>query len=168
MPFSLLNERSLAQSSGVTRRGGERGKVGWLVHRLFAPKRPSRVRGILVCIKLALEPDRRSQPAPGKTFTRKKRERNLKIENPSKISITKNIFLLQILNFGKLYVLKKMRNCKGSVSSIVKFIEWKLLHASVRQLSHFYSSKRKRKKEKRERRKRTVERHFRFDVFLLA
>ena len=40
---------------------------------------------------------------------------------------------------------KKERNCKGSVSSIVKFI---------------YSVKRKRKREKRERRKRTVERHF--------
>ena len=36
-----------------------------------------------------------------------------------------------------------------------------MLHASVRRLRHFYSSKRKRKKEKRERRKRTVERHFR-------
>ena len=46
--------------------------------------------------------------------------------------------------------LKKKRDCKGSVSSIVKFIEWTLLHASVRQLRHFYSSKRKWKKEKEE------------------
>ena len=55
---------------------------------------------------------------------------------------------------------KKERNCKGSVSSIVKFIEWTLLHAPVRWLKRFYSSKRKRKKKKRERRKSTVERHF--------
>ena len=46
VPCSLLNERNLGQSSGVTWRGGGRGKVGWLVHRLFAPKRPSRVREI--------------------------------------------------------------------------------------------------------------------------
>ena len=54
---------------------------------------------------------------------------------------------------------KNERNCKGSVSSIVKFIEWSLLHASVRRLRNFYSIKRKGKK-KREGRKRTVERHF--------
>ena len=59
-----------------------------------------------------------------------------------------------------MYAFKKERNCKGTVSSIVKFSEWTLLHISVRRLRHFYSSKRKRKKEKRERRKRTVERHF--------
>ena len=45
---------------------------------------------------------------------------------------------------------KKERNCKGSVSSIVKFIEWTLLHASVQWLRHFYSSKRKRKKKEKE------------------
>ena len=53
----------------------------------------------------------------------KKRERNLKFENLSKISTTQTVFLLQFLNIGKLYVFKKERNCKVSVSSIVKFIE---------------------------------------------
>ena len=90
----------------------------------------------------------------------KKREKNLKIENLSKISTAQTVFHLQFLSIEKLYVLKKERNCKDSVSSIVKFIEWTWLHASVQRLRHFYSSKRKRKKEKRERRKRTVERHF--------
>ena len=92
----------------------------------------------------------------------KKRERNLNFEKLSKISITQTVFLLQFLNIGKLFVFKRKKketNCKGSVSSIVKFIEWTLLHASVQRLRHFYSSKRIRKK-KRERRKRTVERHF--------
>ena len=50
----------------------------------------------------------------------------------------------------------KKRNCKCSISPIVKFIEWTLLHASVRQLRHSYSSKRKRKRKKI----KTVERHF--------
>ena len=45
---------------------------------------------------------------------------------------------------------KRERNCEGSVSSIVKFIEWTLPHASVRWLRHFYSSKRKRKKKEKE------------------
>ena len=35
---SLLNGRSLGQSSSVTWRGSGRGKVEWLAHRLFAPK----------------------------------------------------------------------------------------------------------------------------------
>ena len=91
----------------------------------------------------------------------KKREKNLKIENPSKISTAETVFLLLFLNIGKLYVfLKKERNCKCSISPIVKFIEWTLQLASVRRLRHFYSSKRKRKRKKGERGKRTVERHF--------
>ena len=53
----------------------------------------------------------------------KRRERNLKIENPSKISTTQTVFLLLFLSIEKLYVFKKERNCKDSVLSIVKFIE---------------------------------------------
>ena len=47
---------------------------------------------------------------------------------------------------------KKEKNCKGSVISIVKFIEWTLLHASVRRLRHFYQvrEKERKKKEKEE------------------
>ena len=90
----------------------------------------------------------------------RKRERNLKIENPSKISTAQTVFLLKFWSCEKFCVFKKEINCKDYVSSIVKFIEWTLLHASVWRLRYFYSSKRKRKKEKRERRNRTVERHF--------
>ena len=106
MPCSLLNERSLGQSSG-------RGKVGRLIHRLSAPKRPSRVREIwrriFSLVKPAIEPDRWGQPAPGKTPTCKQEKRNLKIENPSKINTTQTVFLLQFLNIGKLYELKKRK-----------------------------------------------------------
>ena len=42
---------------------------------------------------------------------------------PVQISTTKTVFLLHFLSIGKLYVFKKERNCKGSVSSIVKFME---------------------------------------------
>ena len=79
VPCSLLNERSLGQSSGVTWRGGGRGKVGWLVHRLFAPKRPACVKEIWrrnsVWKKPASEADRCGQPAPGRSLTRKKKRK---------------------------------------------------------------------------------------------
>ena len=113
--------------------------------------------GSSVWTKQALEPDCWGQLAPGKTLTSKKERK--KSKNP-KISTAQTVFLLQFLNIGKLYVFKKKRNCKGSISPIIKLIEWTLLHTSVLQLRHFYSSKRKRRRKKGERRKRTVERYF--------
>ena len=101
--FSLLNDWSLSQSSGLTR--GGRGKVGWLVHRLFAPKRPSRVREIwrriLFWIKPALEPNRWGQPAPGKTFTCKKERKKSEIWEPVKVKYSSNRFPSSILKFWK-------------------------------------------------------------------
>ena len=67
MPFSQLNERSQGQSSGVTRRdGGRRKSDDWSTgqndhHALEKFKGESSV-----WTKLALEPDRRGQPAPEK------------------------------------------------------------------------------------------------------
>ena len=103
------------------------------------------------------------QPTPGRSLTRKKeRKRIWKIENPPKISTTQTVFILQSLSIGKLYVFKKERNCKSSVSLIVKFIEWTLIHASVRRLRYFYSSQRKGKKEKKRKKKKGLLR----DIFV--
>ena len=148
----------------MTWQGGGRGKVEWLVHRLVVPKRPSRVRGIwrriLVWIKPALEADRWGQPVPGKTLTHKKERKKSKNWEPVKDKYNSNRFPSTILKYWKVIWTQKKRDCKGSISPIIKFIEWTLLQASVRWLRHFYSSKKKRKKEKRGRRKRTAERHF--------
>ena len=54
----------------------------------------------------------------------------------------------------------KKRDSKGSISPIIKFIEWILQQASVRWLIHFYSSKRKGKKENKKEEKKTVEKDF--------
>ena len=118
----------------------------------------------LVWTKPALKPDRWGQPARGGALTHKKERKNLKIENPSKISTAQTVFLLQFLSIEKLYVFKKERNCKDSVSSIVKFIEWTLLHTSVRQLRHFYSSKRKKERKKNEKEEKGLLR----DIFCLV
>ena len=56
-------------------------------------------------------------------------------------------------------------NCECSISSIIKNIVWTFLHASVRRLRYFYSSKRKRKKRKKE---KDYWETFLFDVFFLA
>ena len=62
MHFSLLN---------VIRRGGGRGKVGWLVNRIFAPKKPARVREIWRWIfsldKASIRITCWLQPAPGES-----------------------------------------------------------------------------------------------------
>ena len=114
--YSLLNERNLGQSSGVTWRGGGRGKCGWLVHRLFVPKRPTCVREIwrriLVWIKPTLEVDHWGQPALGSHTPVKRRERNLNSKNPSKITTTQTLFLLHLLTIGKLYVFNERETVK--------------------------------------------------------
>ena len=78
-------------------------KVGWLVHRLYAPKWSSRVREIWRRI-FSLDKNQRqnnmlksADSEKSYSFV-KRRERNQKIENPSKISTTQNVFLLQFLN----------------------------------------------------------------------
>ena len=76
----------------------------------------------------------------------------LGIENPSKISTPQTVFLFQILNIGELYIFK---NCKGSISTIIK----KILN------EHFYMSQsgvldtftQVKEEEKRERRKKEKE-----------
>ena len=69
MPFSLLNERSQGQSSGVTQRGGGRGKSDdWSTGPSRQKKHTlEKFEGeFSVWSKPALEPDRWGQPAPGK------------------------------------------------------------------------------------------------------
>ena len=83
----------------------------------------------------------------------KKKERKSENWKPIKDKYSSNHFPFPNLKYWKFVCIQ--RNCKCSISPIVKFIEWTLLHASVQRLRHFYSSKRKRK-----RKKRTVERHF--------
>ena len=111
--YSLFNERSIDQSSGETRWGGGRGKVGWLVHSLFAPKRLSHVREIwrriLVWIKPALEPDRWGQPAPGKTLTRKKERKKSENWEPVKEKYNLNRFPSTILKYWKVICIFKKR-----------------------------------------------------------
>ena len=41
---------------------------------------------------------------------RERKKKNLEVENPSKISTAQTVFLFQIFNTGKLYVLKKTVN----------------------------------------------------------
>ena len=60
---------------------------------------------------------------------------------------------------------KKERNCKDSVSSIVKFIEWTLLHASVGLDTFTQAREKERKKRKKE---KDCWETFLFDVFLLS
>ena len=50
-----------------------------------------------------------NQLREGHSPVKKERERNLIIENPTKISITLTVFLQQFLDIGKLYVFKKER-----------------------------------------------------------
>ena len=95
----------------------------------------------------------------GKSLTRKKERKKSEHWKPVKDKYNSNGFPSAILKYWKVICIQRKRDCKGSISPIIKFIEWTLLQASVRRLRHFYSSKRKRNKEKRERRKRTVERH---------
>ena len=214
VPCSLLNEGSLGQSSGVTWRRGGRGKVWWLVFRLFAPKRPSRIREIWrrnfsfgqksalewhdefsqlrgkspvkrveLCFgqksslewhaefnrlrgkvthkksttefgqKTAWEPHAEFSWLQERHSPVKRRERNLNIENPSKISTTQTVFLLQFFSIRKWYVSKERE-------TVIKFIEWTQLQASVWRLRHFSQVREKERKKKEKEEKRTVERHF--------
>ena len=150
-------ERGLDQSSGMTWRGGRKGKVEWLIDRLVAPKRPSPVREIwrriLVWIQPALEPDHWGQPAPGRSLTRKKEKRKSENWEPVKDKYNSNRFPSTILKYWKVIYIKRKRDSKDSISPIIKFIEWTLLQASVWRLRHCYSSKRKRKEKKRKKKK---------------
>ena len=168
VPCSLLNERSLGQSSSMTRRGGGRGKVGWLVHRLFAPKRLSRVREIrrriIVWIQSVSEADHWVQPALGMSLSHKKERKESEQRKSVKDKYNSNCFPSTILKYWKVICIqkRKKRDCKGSISPIIKFIEWTLLQASVRRLRHFYSSKRKGKKDKKRKKKKGLLR----DIFV--
>ena len=131
MPSSLLNKRSQGQSSGVIQQGGGRGKLDDWSTGSSHQKRPSRIREIWRRIfsldKASLRTrSLRSTSSRKRHSAVKKREKKMKIENPSKISTAQTVFLLWFLSI-ETYVFKKERNCKDSVSSIVKFIEWTLL-----------------------------------------
>ena len=158
MPFSLLNERSQVQSSGVTWRGGGREKLDDLSTGSSLQKRNS------VWTEVSVRTTCWIQPAPERSPVKKVelsldkasvRTRSLRSTSSRKrhspVKKERKRPPSTILKYSK-----KERNCKGSVSSIVKFIEWTLLHAPVWQLRHFYSSKRKKEKEE----KRIVQRHF--------
>ena len=171
MTCSLLNERSLGQSSGVTWWGGGRRKSNdWLIgsscqkdhHWLekFEEK-------ISVWIKPVSEADCWGQPAPGRSLTRKKERKKSEHWKPVKNKYNWNCFPSTILKYWKVICIQKKETVKGSISPIIEFIEWTLQQASVRRLRPFYSSKRKGKKEKRERRrKKDCWETFLFDVFL--
>ena len=58
----------------------------------------------------------------------------------------------------------KERNCKGSVSSIVKSIEWTLLHGGL----DTFTQVREKERKKKEKKKKDCWETFLFDVFLLA
>ena len=113
VPYNLLNKRSLGQSSGMTWWGGGRGKVGWLVHKLFAPKRLTCFREIwrriLVWIKPASEADCWGQPAPGKTLTHKKKRKKSEDWEPVKDKYNSNRFPSTILKYWTVICIKKKR-----------------------------------------------------------
>ena len=145
----------------MIRRGGGKGKVKWLADRIFATKSPARVREICRRIfsldKFSVATRLLRSASSGKRWlTRKKKERKSEKWKPVKDKYSSNRFPFPNLKYWKVVCIQ--RNCKCSISLIVKIIEWTLLHASVRQLRHFYSSKRKRKRKKEK--EKTVERHF--------
>ena len=145
-------------------------EIEWLAHRLFAPKRPSPFREIwrrnfsLDTASVSVK-SLRSTSSGGRSLTRKKERKKSEVWKPVKDKYNSNHFPSTILKYWKVLCIQRKRDCKGSISPIIKFIEWKLLQASIRQLRHFYSSKREGKKEKRE---RDCWETFLFDVFLLA
>ena len=94
-------------------------------------------------------------PTPGRSHIRKKERKKPEHWKPVKDKYNLNYFPSPILIYWE-----KKRDCKDSISPIIKFMEWTLLQASVRRLRHFSQVREKERKKKEKEEKNDCERHF--------